>query len=186
MTTSIRPCRDDELSTICSIINAAAEAYRGVIPDDCFHEPYMPLTELQGEVAAGVKFWGYEDNGALVGVMGIQARSPLQRAAGMLHEPLGDVDLIRHAYVLPSDQRRGLGGALIEHLQHLSTRPMLIGTWAAAEWAIDFYRRHGFEKVSIEQKDVLLRMNLLDGLRPADRDLSRPGQFDARLTHGLE
>src|SRR5438477_12503628 len=97
--TSIRPCRDDELSTICSIINAAAEAYRGVIPDDCFHEPYMPLTELQGEVAAGVKFSAYDEDGALVGVMGIQPRSALRCVPGTPREPMQDVDLIRHAYV---------------------------------------------------------------------------------------
>lgn len=157
MTTSIRPCRDDELSTICSIINAAAEAYRGVIPDDCFHEPYMPLSELQAEIATGVKFWGHEEDGALVGVMGIQPRSPLRRVPGTFCEPMHDVDLIRHAYVLPSRQRRGVGGALLEHLQHLSTRRMLVGTWAAATWAIDFYRRHGFAEVSSEKKNELLR-----------------------------
>src|SRR5438552_2139157 len=124
--TSIRPCRDDELPTICSIINAAAEAYRGVIPDDCFHEPYMPLTELQGEVTAGVKFWGYDEDGALVGVMGIQPRSPLRDVAGPLREPMQDVDLMRHAYVLPSYQRRGVGGALHEHIRRLSGRRILI------------------------------------------------------------
>jgi GNAT superfamily N-acetyltransferase len=139
----IRPCRDDELQTILGIVNAAAEAYRGVIPDDCWREPYMPLNELESEIAAGVVFSGYEVDGALVGVMGIQ--------------PVRDVDLIRHAYVLPASQRHGVGGALLEHLQHLGTRRMLIGTWAAAVWAIDFYRRHGFEAVSSEQKDVLLR-----------------------------
>jgi GNAT superfamily N-acetyltransferase len=141
--TTIRRCRDDELPTIFSLINAAAEAYRGIIPDDCFHEPYMPLSELQAEIAAWVTFWGYEENGAPVGIMGIQ--------------PVRDVDLIRHAYVLPSHQRRGVGGALLEHLQHLSRGRMLVGTWAAAEWAIDFYRQHGFEEVSSEQKDVLLK-----------------------------
>ena len=141
--TNIRPCRDDELPTIVSIINAAAEAYRGVIPDDCFHEPYMPLCELRAEIAAGVRFWGGEENGVLVGVMGFQ--------------PVCDVDLIRHAYVLPTHQRRGIGGALLEHLQHLSTRRMLVGTWAAAVWAIDFYRRHGFAEVSSDQKNTLLK-----------------------------
>jgi GNAT superfamily N-acetyltransferase len=154
---SIRLCWDDELSTICAIVNAAAEAYRGIIPDDCFHEPYMPLSELQGEVAAGVKFWGYEEADALVGVMGIQPRSPLRDVPGTLREPVRDVDLIRHAYVLPSHQRRGIGGALLKRLQHLGTRRMLVGTWVAATWAIDFYRRHGFAKVSSEKKNELLR-----------------------------
>jgi GNAT superfamily N-acetyltransferase len=140
---SIRACRDDERTTIFGIVNAAAEAYRGVIPDDCWHEPYMPLRELEREIAAGVAFWGYEADGALVGVMGIQ--------------PVRDVDLIRHAYVVPDSQRRGVGGALLEHLRGLSTRRMLVGTWAAAEWAIRFYRRHGFEQVSPEQKTALLK-----------------------------
>src|SRR5438132_288815 len=92
----IRPCRDDERDTILAIANAAADAYRGVIPDDRWHEPYMPASELDAEIAAGVAFWGYEDDGALVGVMGIQ--------------PVRDVELIRHAYVVPSGQRRGIGG----------------------------------------------------------------------------
>ena len=141
--TNIRACRDDELPTILSIINTAAEAYRGIIPDDCFHDPYMGLSELQAEIAAGVAFWGYEADGTLLGVMGIQ--------------PVRDVDLIRHAYVLPMHQRHGVGGALLERLRHLSERRMLVGTWAAADWAIDFYRRHGFEEVSSKEKDVLLR-----------------------------
>jgi GNAT superfamily N-acetyltransferase len=140
---SIRACRDDERTTIFGIVNAAAEAYRGVIPDDCWHEPYMPLRELEREIAAGVAFWGYEADGALVGVMGIQ--------------PVRDVDLIRHAYVVPDSQRHGVGGALLKHLRGLSPRRMLVGTWAAAEWAIRFYRRHGFEQVSPEQKTALLK-----------------------------
>src|ERR1700730_2991401 len=99
---SIRPCRDDERAAILAIVNSAAEAYRTVIPADRWHEPYMPADELEREMAAGVAFWGYEADGALVGVMGIQ--------------PVRDVDLIRHAYVLPSNQRHGVGSALIEHL----------------------------------------------------------------------
>jgi GNAT superfamily N-acetyltransferase len=125
------------------IVNAAAEAYRGVIPADRWHEPYMPMAELQGEIAAGVEFWGYEDDGELLGIMGIQ--------------PLGEVDLIRHAYVLPASQGKGVGGALIEHLMRTAERPVLVGTWAAAEWAIRFYRGHGFEQVSPERKTELLR-----------------------------
>ena len=139
---NIRRCRDDERLIILAIVNSAAEAYRGVIPADRWHEPYMPADELDGEIAAGVAFWGYEENGGLVGVMGIQ--------------PVRDVDLIRHAYVLPGSQRRGVGGALLGHLRGLGTRRMLIGTWTAADWAIRFYQRHGFELVSPERKTALL------------------------------
>ena len=141
--TSIRRCRDDERAAILAIVNAAAEAYRGVIPADRWHEPYMPLPELERELAAGVAFWGYEAEGALVGIMGIQ--------------PVRDVDLIRHAYVSPGSQRHGVGGALLEHLASSATRRMLVGTWAAADWAIRFYRRRGFELVSPECKTALLQ-----------------------------
>jgi GNAT superfamily N-acetyltransferase len=139
----IRRCRDDERPAILGIINAAAEAYRGVIPADRWHEPYMSRLELDREVASGVAFWGYEADSELLGVMGIQ------------HLP--SVDLIRHAYVLPGNQGHGIGGALLKHLRHLSSRPMLVGTWAAADWAIRFYRRHGFELVSTERKTQLLK-----------------------------
>jgi len=140
----IRRCRDDERDTILTIVNAAADAYRGVIPDDRWHEPYMPASELDAEIAAGVAFWGYEDDGALVGVMGIQ--------------PVRDVELIRHAYVVPGGQRRGIGGALLTHLLAARrTRPVLVGTWAAATWAIAFYERHGFALVPREQATELLR-----------------------------
>lgn len=125
-----------------AIVNSAAEAYRGVIPEDRWHEPYMDAGELEREIGAGVAFWGYEAEGELVGVMGIQ--------------PLGDVDLIRHAYVLPGSQGRGVGAALLAHLRRLTERRMLVGTWAAAEWAIRFYRRHGFELVSRERTVELL------------------------------
>jgi GNAT superfamily N-acetyltransferase len=140
---SIRPCRDDEREAIFEIVNAAAEAYRGVIPADQWHEPYMPLRELDEEIAAGVVFWGYEDGDRLVGIMGIQR--------------VRDVDLIRHAYVAPGSQRRGVGGALLERLADSAERRMLVGTWAAADWAIRFYQRHGFELVSPEQKTALLK-----------------------------
>src|SRR3984893_4022797 len=140
---SIRACRDDERATILSIINAAAEAYRGVIPEDCWHEPYMSLRERESEIAAGVVFWGYEADDALVGIMGIQR--------------VRDVDLIRHAYVVPASQRHGVGSALLEHLRDVSTRRMLVGTWAAADWAIRFYCRHGFDAVSPARKGVLLK-----------------------------
>jgi GNAT superfamily N-acetyltransferase len=140
---SIRPCRDVEREAIFEIVNAAAEAYRGVIPPDRWHEPYMPREALDAEIAAGVEFWGYEDDGALLGIMGIQ--------------PVRDVNLIRHAYVVPESQGRGIGGALLEHLLALATRPMLVGTWAAATWAIRFYERYGFEDVGPERTAELLR-----------------------------
>jgi len=141
--TSIRRCREDERETLLAIINRAAEAYRGIIPADRWHEPYMPMEELDREIAAGVEFWGYEADGMLVGIMGVQ--------------PVRDVDLIRHAYVSPESQGRGFGGALLEHLRGLSDRAMLVGTWAAAEWAIRFYRGHGFELTSPVLKTALLR-----------------------------
>jgi GNAT superfamily N-acetyltransferase len=139
----IRPCREDERSNILAIINTAAEAYRGVIPADRWHEPYMTSQEFDVEIGAKVVFWGYEQDGALVGVMGIQG--------------VRDVDLIRHAYVLPSSQRHGIGASLIKHLQNLSARRMLVGTWSAATWAIGFYRRHGFELVARERTTELLK-----------------------------
>jgi GNAT superfamily N-acetyltransferase len=140
---SIRLCRDDEQADILTIVNAAAEAYRGVIPPDRWHDPYMGPDELAGEIAAGVVFWGYADDGDLIGVMGTQAVS--------------DVDLIRHAYVLPGRQGQGIGGALLAHLRGLSARRMLVGTWADAGWAIGFYARHGFEQVTPERKAALLK-----------------------------
>jgi GNAT superfamily N-acetyltransferase len=140
---TIRLCRADERATILTIVNAAAEAYRGVIPDDCWHEPYMSREELDREIAAGVEFWGYEDDGELIGVMGIQH--------------VQDVDLIRHAYILPARQSRGIGSQLLEHLERSTTRRILIGTWKDAEWAIRFYQRHGYELVSAERKTLLLK-----------------------------
>jgi GNAT superfamily N-acetyltransferase len=140
---AIRPCRDGDRESMLAIVNAAAEAYRGVIPPDRWHEPYMSAGELDREIAAGVAFWGYEADGALLGVMGIQ--------------PVRDVTLIRHAYVAPGSQRLGIGGALLEHLAPATAQRMLVGTWAAADWAIRFYRRHGFEQVSPQQRTALLK-----------------------------
>jgi GNAT superfamily N-acetyltransferase len=138
----IRPCRDDEREAIHAIVNDAAEAYRGVIPADRWHDPYMSLEELDHELATGVRFWGYEADGELLGVMGIQR--------------VEDVELIRHAYVTPASQGRGVGGALLEHLMRSATLPVLVGTWAAATWAIRFYERHGFALTSTEEKTRLL------------------------------
>jgi len=139
----IRQCRADERDAIFAIVNAAAEAYRGVIPADRWHDPYMSRAELDAEMSDGVAFWGYEADAALLGVMGLQ--------------PVGDVDLIRHAYVLPGQQGRGVGSAILRHLCSLSGRPMLVGTWAAAEWAIRFYERNGFALVTEVEKTELLR-----------------------------
>jgi GNAT superfamily N-acetyltransferase len=140
---TVRPCRKDERLVISEIINAAAEAYRGVIPADRWHDPYMSLPELDSEISAGVAFWACESERDVIGVMGIQ--------------PVRDVDLIRHAYVRPGNQRRGIGAALISHIRSMSSRQMLVGTWAAATWAIAFYQRHGFELVSAERKTALLK-----------------------------
>jgi GNAT superfamily N-acetyltransferase len=140
---TVRPCRKDERSVILEIVNAAAEAYRGVIPADRWQDPYMSPPELESEISAGVTFWAYDDQGDVIGVMGIQ--------------PVRDADLIRHAYVRPGNQRRGVGTALISHIRSMSSRQMLVGTWAAAAWAIAFYQRHGFELISAEQKTALLK-----------------------------
>ena len=139
----IRQCRSDEFGVIGEIINDAAQAYRGVIPADRWHEPYMPSAELEEQVKQGVIFWGTEQNGKLLGVMGIQ--------------PVQDVTLIRHAYVRTACRNRGIGGGLLRHLRTLTTRPNLIGTWAAAVWAVAFYEKHGFRKVSPAEKDRLLK-----------------------------
>jgi GNAT superfamily N-acetyltransferase len=139
----IRPLTDQEIDSALKIINGAAQAYQGVIPDDCWQEPYMPEEELRSEIAAGVDFCGYESDGGLQGVMGRQ--------------DLGEVSLIRHAYVQPGTQRRGIGAALLACLLAGSTTPVLVGTWAAAWWAIRFYEKHGFTLVTPAAKDRLLR-----------------------------
>jgi GNAT superfamily N-acetyltransferase len=139
----IRGCRADEIHTMLDIINAAAQAYRGHIPADCWHEPYMSATELKAEIAAGVVFTGCEIEGTLAGIMGIQ--------------PVSNVDLIRHAYVLPDFQGQRIGSGLIGHLRARTRRQVLVGTWMAATWAIGFYERHGFQLVSDQLKASLLR-----------------------------
>jgi GNAT superfamily N-acetyltransferase len=140
---AIRPCSDADFTTIWTIINDGAVAYRGVIPPDCLRDPYMTAEELSHEIASGVHFWGCEDNGPLVGVMGLQ--------------DVADVTLIRHAYVRTDYQKQGVGAELLSHLRGMAVRPLLIGTWAAAHWAIRFYQRHGFDLVSEEEKERLLR-----------------------------
>jgi len=138
----IRRCRTDDLDAIFTIINDAAQAYRGVIPADCWHDPYMGRDELVSEIGDGVVFWGLERDGALAGVMGIQDRD--------------DVALIRHAYVRSRDRGTGIGRELLGHLERRSAKPILIGTWAAASWAIRFYQRHGYRQVATQEKDRLL------------------------------
>ena len=139
----IRPCDPSDFDAILAIVNAAAQAYRGVIPPDRWYEPYMPARELASEIAGGVVFWGVEREGRLVAVMGIQDR--------------GAVTLIRHAYVRPEAQRQGIGARLLAHLEGLTERPILIGTWAAAHWAIAFYEKQGYVMVGDAEKDRLLR-----------------------------
>jgi N-acetylglutamate synthase-like GNAT family acetyltransferase len=141
--TGIRRCLDEDFETICLVINEAAQVYNGVIPVDRWKEPYISRTELEKEIRDGVRFWGYEDNGNLVGVMGMQ--------------DLEDVSLIRHAYVRKANQNQGIGKKLLSHLCGQTTRPVLVGTWAAATWAIRFYEGHGFKQVTSETKDRLLR-----------------------------
>jgi GNAT superfamily N-acetyltransferase len=140
---TLRPCRDSDFTDLLDIINAAAEAYRGVIPPDRWHEPYMPAAALAAEIAGGVQFWGCEEDGALLGVMGMQS--------------VQDVDLIRHAYVRPGLQRGGVGGALLRHLCERSSRRLLVGTWSDAHWAIEFYRRNGFAMAAPDRARELLR-----------------------------
>ena len=139
----IRVCIDDDFEAIFQIINDAAEAYRGIIPVDRWHEPYMPREELQAEISAGVSFLGYEKDGELAGVMGTQ--------------DVLDVTLIRHAYVRTAQRGQGIGGELLGRIMDQATKPVLIGTWADAVWAVRFYENHGFKVVSTQEKETLLR-----------------------------
>jgi N-acetylglutamate synthase-like GNAT family acetyltransferase len=139
----IRQCHSHELNTIYSIINDAAQAYRGVIPADCWKEPYMSHGELSHEIDDGIVFWGYEEDGELIGVMGIQH--------------VLDITLIRHAYIRTLRRNQGIGSSLLSYLRAQTHRPLLIGTWADATWAVRFYQKHGFHLVSSEEKDRLLR-----------------------------
>jgi GNAT superfamily N-acetyltransferase len=143
MNEAVRRCGDADVPAMLAIVNDAAQAYRGVIPADRWHEPYMPEAELRAEFAAGVAFWGWENGGRLVGVMGLQ--------------DVQDVALIRHAYVETPARGRGIGGRLLEVLRQQTERPLLVGTWAAAIWAIRFYERHDFVLVAPAEKERLLR-----------------------------
>jgi N-acetylglutamate synthase-like GNAT family acetyltransferase len=133
----------EDLETMYCIINEAATAYKNVIPADQWKDPYMSKTELQHEIKDGVTFWCYEREKKLVGIMGIQH--------------VKDVSLIRHAYVRKTSQNQGVGTKLLAYLCNHATRPVLVGTWAAATWAIHFYESHGFTQVTEETKNRLLR-----------------------------
>lgn len=132
-----------DLDSILAVVNDAAQVYKGVIPSDRWHDPYMPRKVLENEIADGVEFWIAEDEGLLLGVMGIQDK--------------GAVTLVRHAYVAPAAQRMGVGTKLLHYVEGLTEKPILIGTWRDASWAIDFYRRNGFILLGEDDKDNLLR-----------------------------
>jgi len=153
---AIRSAAAADLAAIETIINAAAAKYRGVIPDDCWHEPYMARTELEAEIAAGVNFSVHENELGIVGVMGLQ--------------DVRDVTLIRHAYVLPGCQGQGVGTALMGSLASKARSPLLVGTWAAANWAIRFYEGQGFRLVTQAEKDRLL--NTYWTITPRQRETS--------------
>lgn len=139
----ITRCAEIDFKDIYEIINDAAAAYRGIIPADRWHEPYMPEEELRQQIADGVEFWKYIEENETIGVMGIQYKE--------------DVTLIRHAYVRTTKRNKGIGGKLLKHLYEIAMTPVLIGTWADATWAIEFYQKHGFRLVSGEEKNILLR-----------------------------
>ena len=140
----IRRCTDTDFDAIFAIVNDGAQAYKGIIPADRWHEPYMTREELRSEIGAGVEFWGYEEQDLLLGVMGIQQ--------------VRDVTLIRHAYTRTAAQKRGIGSQLLAHLRASAGCPVLIGTWAEALWAIRFYEKHDFGQVAWEEKERLLRI----------------------------
>jgi N-acetylglutamate synthase-like GNAT family acetyltransferase len=139
----IRKCTEADFETVFEIINDAAEAYKGIIPGDRWHEPYMSREQLKQESDAGVSFWGFEEDGALIGVMGMQDK--------------GDVTLIRHAYVKSQKRNHGVGSRLLQFLESTTEKPILIGTWADATWAVAFYQKYGYRLVSTEEKNQLLR-----------------------------
>lgn len=139
----ISKCEPRDFEEIYNIINDAASAYRGVIPEDRWHDPYMPEQELRKQIEEGVEFWCYKEDETILAVMGIQFK--------------GDVTLIRHAYVRTAHKSKGIGGKLLEHLEAIAKTPVLIGTWADADWAIRFYQKHGYQLLSTDEKNRLLR-----------------------------
>jgi N-acetylglutamate synthase-like GNAT family acetyltransferase len=139
----LRRCDERDFETIYTIVNDGAQAYKGIIPADRWTEPYMSREKLRHEIEDGVAFWGFEDGGTLAGVMGLQ--------------DVQDVTLIRHAYVRTASRNQGIGGKLLSHLRTITSRPVLIGTWADAVWAIGFYEKHGFRVVDQQEKNRLLK-----------------------------
>ncbi len=134
----IARCVETELTMVNDIINESAQAYKGIIPADRWHEPYMSIDEMNAEIASGVCFYGHSSNGSLTGVMGIQN--------------VKDVTLIRHAYVLTKFQGQGIGRRMLEYMRNLTTQPILIGAWRSAAWAVQFYQRNGFHLVDEDEK----------------------------------
>jgi GNAT superfamily N-acetyltransferase len=139
----IRACTGADLPALYEIINDAARAYKGIIPQDRWHKPYMPMEELKGEIAAGVRFWGAESDGQLLGVMGIQDK--------------GEVELIRHAYVKTVKRNQGVGTELLRHIENMARKPILLGTWIDAAWAIAFYEKNGYRRLPRPETERLLR-----------------------------
>jgi N-acetylglutamate synthase-like GNAT family acetyltransferase len=139
----IRVTTDTDLKAIFEIVNEAAQAYKGIIPEDRWHEPYMSLQELKREIDDGIVFWGIEHQNELIGVMGIQDK--------------GEVTLIRHAYIRKQSQKQGVGTELLRHLEDMTDKPILIGTWADAKWAISFYEKNGYRLVNEQEKNHLLK-----------------------------
>jgi GNAT superfamily N-acetyltransferase len=141
----IQPCTNNDFDTIATIINEAANAYKGAIPADCWHEPYMTDSALKSEIEAGVNFFGWYGSDGLAGIMGLQK--------------VKDAALIRHAYVHSSHQGKGIGSALLNELtgKMKEKTKILVGAWANATWAIRFYQRQGFRMVSELEKDILLQ-----------------------------
>ncbi len=168
----IRECTENDFETILSIINDAASAYKGVIPADRWHDPYMSREYLRHELDAGVVFRGCESDGVLVGVMGFQ--------------DVKDVTLIRHAYVKTEKRGSGIGSDLISYLRSVITRPALVGTWAAASWAIRFYEKHGFTLVSHEEKERLLRIYWSIPERQTETSVVLADEHWRKLHEGIE
>jgi len=139
----IRICDEGDFKRIHAVINDGAQAYKGIIPGDRWKEPYMSEDELRHEMASDVVFWGYEDGDELIGVGGIQQ--------------VRDVTLIRHAYVRSTRRNQGIGSRILTHLLDLTAHPVLVGTWSDAVWAVRFYEKHGFRRLSDREKDRVLR-----------------------------
>jgi GNAT superfamily N-acetyltransferase len=171
---TITPVTPAHFQELYEIINDGAQVYQGVIPDDCWHDPYMSAAELQGELAAGVEFWGWQEAGRFLGVMGRQDR--------------GEVILIRHAYVRRACQQQGVGSRLLDYLRLGLERPLLVGTWAAAWWAVRFYQKHGFTLVTPAEKDRLLQTYWRITPRQVETSvvLGDAGWFDAKEAGGSE